>query len=161
MIDPAKRAALESAGFRASDAEDFLGLTEDERREVERQLPERRAMKEAHEESISDRLDRIVGALASRITDVLVADTGDPEIPASHANFDALIVVAARVYARWCGQGNDRQFERQLTTEASSGMSRGHAEWKKSRIKNAIESINKMAEEGGERWERIAKELGA
>lgn len=44
-MDQKKRQALEAAGFRFGDAEDFLGLTEEERRHVELRLAVSRAVR--------------------------------------------------------------------------------------------------------------------
>lgn len=48
-MDKAKRKALEAAGFRTGDAEDFLGLTEEECRLVDLRLAVSRAIREQRE----------------------------------------------------------------------------------------------------------------
>ena len=45
-MDRAKREQLEAAGFRVGDADDFLGLTEEERRLVELRLVLSRAVRQ-------------------------------------------------------------------------------------------------------------------
>jgi ribosome-binding protein aMBF1 (putative translation factor) len=50
-MNKAKRKALEAAGFRFGDAEDFLGLTNEERRLVEVRLAVSRAVRELRKES--------------------------------------------------------------------------------------------------------------
>jgi hypothetical protein len=45
-MDDAKRKALEAAGFHIGDPEEFLHLTEEERRLVEQQLAARRSQTE-------------------------------------------------------------------------------------------------------------------
>jgi len=49
-MDKQKRAALEAAGFRVGDAEDFLGLTEAERRLVELRVQLSRTVRRLREE---------------------------------------------------------------------------------------------------------------
>jgi predicted XRE-type DNA-binding protein len=49
-MDKKKRAALEAAGFRVGDAEDFLGLTEAERRLVELRVNLSRTVRRLREE---------------------------------------------------------------------------------------------------------------
>src|SRR5260370_28389277 len=49
MMDKASRGRLEAAGFRVGDAEDFLGLTEEERRLVELRLAASRAVRRRRE----------------------------------------------------------------------------------------------------------------
>jgi DNA-binding XRE family transcriptional regulator len=50
MMDKKMRQRLEAAGFRVGDAEDFLGLTDEERRLVELRLAVSRAVRRRREE---------------------------------------------------------------------------------------------------------------
>ncbi|HVS37411.1 MAG TPA: helix-turn-helix transcriptional regulator [Gemmataceae bacterium] len=50
MMDKETRGRLEAAGFRVGDAEDFLGLTDEERRLVELRLAASRAVRRRREE---------------------------------------------------------------------------------------------------------------
>ena len=50
-MDPDKRKAIEAAGFRVGDAEDFLGLTEEERMLVELRVTLARAIRHRREQS--------------------------------------------------------------------------------------------------------------
>src|SRR5687767_4247881 len=49
-MDRRERAALEAAGFRIGDAEDFLGLSDEDRQRVERRLAVSRAARRRREE---------------------------------------------------------------------------------------------------------------
>lgn len=77
-MDNRKRKALESAGFRIGDAEDLLGLTEEERRLVELRLDVSRAVRRLRQKRrlTQNQLAAKLGSSQSRVAK-LEAGAGD------------------------------------------------------------------------------------
>jgi predicted XRE-type DNA-binding protein len=77
-MDPKKQKALEEAGFRVGDAEDFLGLSEEERLIVELRVAVARAVRRLREQRhlSQQELAARIGSSQSRVAKIEAAAKG-------------------------------------------------------------------------------------
>jgi hypothetical protein len=78
-MDKTTRARLESAGFRVGDAEDFLGLTEEERRLIELRLTVSRTVRRRREEGGVTQ-QQLASKLKSSQSRVAKIEAGAPDV---------------------------------------------------------------------------------